>query len=217
MTGGPAARRPGFDGSRPDDDRPDDDRPDHPLITAQLARFAARLTPDLADEVADGLRATFKHHLAEAGDPNVAAAAAIAEFGDADTLVRTFETQAPGRRTATVLLVTGPLVGACWAAALITGHAWTWPIPTTAKVGFAVTLLTTMATLMALARGRIRYRRLNRGAAIAAGAVLALDAGLILTAIELTPTSSDLLLLAALASAARLALAGSRIPILLRG
>jgi hypothetical protein len=39
-----------------------------------------------------------------------------------------FTRQAPGRRAARLLLATGPLVGACWAAALTSGRAWTWPV-----------------------------------------------------------------------------------------
>lgn len=82
------------------------------MIAAHLARLSERLPADLVDELADGLPATHYHRTLTA-DPDNGATAALAESGDADTLVRALETQTPGRRTATLLLVSGPAMGAC--------------------------------------------------------------------------------------------------------
>lgn len=57
----------------------------HHLIDAQLTVLATRLPAQAVEELADGLLEAYEARLADA-DPDVAARAAIAEFGDADTI-----------------------------------------------------------------------------------------------------------------------------------
>ena len=45
-----------------------------------------------------------------------------------------FTRLSPARHAARRLLAAGPVVGGCWAAALITGRAWTWPVPATVRL-----------------------------------------------------------------------------------
>ena len=70
-----------------------------------------------------------------------------------------FTRQAPGRHAARLLLATGPVAGGCWAAALILGRAWTWPVPATARTGFAAVLLLVVLALLAAATSRHSYHR----------------------------------------------------------
>ncbi|MCI0690300.1 MAG: hypothetical protein L0Y54_24135, partial [Sporichthyaceae bacterium] len=101
----------------------------HQLIDAYLAELGARLPADTIDELADGLTETWQHHLRLGINPDQAARAAIAEFGTTQQINDAFVASAPGRRTARMLLATGPLAGICWGTSLITAKAWTWPIP----------------------------------------------------------------------------------------
>jgi len=48
---------------------------------------------------------------------------------DPQVIIAAFTQLSPARGAARRLLATGPLAGACWGTALITGRAWTWPIP----------------------------------------------------------------------------------------
>jgi hypothetical protein len=189
---------------------------DHPLIAHQVNLLARELPADLVDELADGLHQTYRHHLSHTGDPDLAATAAVTEFGDAPTVTRAFTEQSPGRRTAQTLLVTGPLVGACWAAAFITGRAWTWPVPGPARLAVATALILTIAVIARLALGRVRYRPLHRAAAAASALVLTIDITMIVLVITVAPTITAPLGLACALSASRLALTGRRLPTLLR-
>jgi hypothetical protein len=146
----------------------------HPLIDTHLADLARRLPADAVDELADGLTETWHHHVATGRPPADAARAAIAEFGNAEQIAEAFVTNCPGRRTARILLGTGPFVGLCWGASLLTARAWEWPIPTPAAVAAAVTLLAVVAALITSATSRRSYRRARLGAAGGIGLV-ALD------------------------------------------
>jgi hypothetical protein len=73
------------------------------------------------------------------------------------------------------LLLTGPVVGATWANALLALHAWDWPVPAWTRVGFG-TALVAAAALLAVARFVPHYRRATRSAAAACLALLAVDA-----------------------------------------
>ena len=106
---------------------------DHPLITSQLQTLASRLPPPLFAEIADGLQETYQAQLIRQPDPHRAAQAAVAQFGDADTITRALCHQAPWRRHAAALLVTGPLLGTIWATTLITQQAWLWSLPWIAR------------------------------------------------------------------------------------
>jgi hypothetical protein len=189
---------------------------DHPLIAEQLNRLAERLPADIVDELADGLRATYDAHRARGADLELAAADAVAEFGDAGFLIRQFQRQAPGRRVSLRLLATGPAVGACWAIALITDQAWTWPAPAAIRIACAASLAALVATLVTVALARRSYRQLNHLAAAAGAGLMVLDGTALLALALLGPSLDGLLLPAVLASTVRIALTSRAMPALLR-
>ncbi|MEU0485326.1 hypothetical protein ABZ260_39870 [Streptosporangium sp. NPDC006013] len=131
----------------------------HDLITAQLDVLAARLPVQAMEELADGLEEAYELHLDACGDPEQAARAAIAEFGDADMVTAAFLRESPWRRTAIVLLLTGPLMAIAWAVTLLTAGAWTWPLPLPAKILYGAALVTIVCALVAVAREKRAYRR----------------------------------------------------------
>ncbi|EXG82475.1 HAAS signaling domain-containing protein [Cryptosporangium arvum] len=146
----------------------------HPLIGRYLRQLSDRLPADTVDELADGLHETWTHFLERGDDAEAAARAAIAEFGTPAQVVDAFVADAPGRRTARALLATGPLVGACWAACLIEARAWTWPIPTGVRAGYAAAVVTVVICLLIAASSRHGYRRTRLGD-VGAAALVPLD------------------------------------------
>jgi hypothetical protein len=98
------------------------------LISDYLTALSAQLPAPIVEELADGLGQTREHYLNQGLDPDAATGAALAEFGSPQVIVAAFTRVSPAGRTARRLLATGPVVGACWAAALITSRAWTWPV-----------------------------------------------------------------------------------------
>ena len=144
---------------------------DHPLITSQLQTLASRLPPPLFAEIADGLQETYQAQLIRQPDPQRAAQAAVAQFGDADTILRALCHQAPWRRHAAALLVTGPLLGGIWAFTLIAQQAWLWSLPWIARGLFAAALLL-VVVLLALARLEQHTYRQGQARVVLAGAVL---------------------------------------------
>jgi hypothetical protein len=159
----------------------------HQLIDDHLAALTGTLPRDTVDELADGLAETWQHHLASGLAPTAAAEAAIAEFGTPEQITRAFVAQAPGRRTALLLLATGPVVGAVWATSLIAAHAWAWPVPLVAKAAFGIALLSVVATLLTAATSRRSYRRTRLGIAGGLGVVL-LDTAALAAALLAAPT-----------------------------
>src|SRR5438067_12230486 len=111
------------------------------LIDGYLAELSADLPGRIVEELADGLDETYRRYLGQGLDPDAAARAAIAEFGEPQVVAAAFTEASRGRKTARRLLVTGPAVGMCWAIVLITGRAWTWPIPVVARVLVGVALI----------------------------------------------------------------------------
>jgi hypothetical protein len=158
----------------------------HHLIAAYLDGLRRRLPADAVDELADGLLETFDHRLATGVDADTAARQAIAEFGDVDTIHAAFTRHSPGRRLAIRLLATGPAVGACWAGTLLLGHAWTWPVPGSARLAFGLALLATVATLGAAAGTRRNSPR-TRIAALGGLGLVVLDATMIATTLVAAP------------------------------
>jgi hypothetical protein len=144
------------------------------LIDDYLAGLRRRLPAPIAEEAAAGLLDTYEHHLASEDGDQEAARAALSEFGDLATVAGEFTRQAPGRRAARLLLATGPVAGLCWAAALIGSRAWTWPVPTTARLAFGTVLLLTVLALLAAATSQHSYQR-TRLAMLASPVILALD------------------------------------------
>lgn len=178
---------------------------EHHLIDDYLTTLARRLPTDAVDELADGLAETNQHYLSRGLDPEHAAKAAIAEFGAPDVVLAAFVHQSPGRRAALAMLVSGPVVGICWGASLIAGHAWTWAIPLPVKVAVGATLLAVIGTLAIAATSRRNYSRTKISAIGGLGLIL-LDLT-VLTAVLLVAVPIVWpMILAIPASAIRLAL-----------
>ena len=99
---------------------------------------------------------------------------ALAEFGDLTMVTGEFTRQAPGRRAARLLLATGPVAGSCWGAPLISGRAWTWPVPPTARLVFGAVLLLAVLALLVAATSQHSCQR-TRLAMLASPVILSLD------------------------------------------
>ncbi len=181
------------------------------LIEDYVAGLRARLPAGIADEAADGLSETFEHHLAAGSAEETAAGAALAEFGDLETVVGEYTRQAPGRRAALLLLATGPVAGSCWAAALIASRVWAWPVPAAARLCFGAVLLLAVLALALAATSRRSYRR-TRLAAAASPAVLALDATAVAAVLAVAPALTWVLALAMAVSLSRIALIAKILP-----
>lgn len=188
----------------------------HPLIDDYLATLARHLPADTVDELSDGLTETYRRHRHTSSDPEAAAAAAITEFGIPEQVIEAFVRQAPGRRTALALLASGPIVGGCWAATLIAGHAWTWPIPAAARFTFGIVLLTVVAMLALAATARTSLRR-TRITAVAGLGLIALDGAMCGAIVLVEPNFVWPMAIATLASLARLSLTTRALPRILAG
>jgi hypothetical protein len=183
----------------------------HHLIDSYLSTLRRRLPAETADELADGLIETYRHQLAGNLPADVAARAAITEFGHPDLVTAAFIRQAPGRHLALVLLGIGPVVGTCWAAALIAAHAWTWPVPTPVRLAFGATLLASIAILVIAATSRRSYTR-TRVAALGGFAVIALDAAMLGAVVLAAPVLVWPMAVAIPASVARFGLTVRALP-----
>jgi fumarate reductase subunit C len=181
------------------------------LIDDYLAGLRRRLPAPIAEEAAAGLLETYEHHLASNAGDQEAARAALAEFGDLVMVAGEFTRQAPGRRAARLLLATGPVAGSCWAAALISGRAWTWPVPATARLVFGAVLLLAVLTLLAAATSRHSYQR-TRLAMLAGPVILVLDATAITAALLTAPALTWTLRAAVAVSLGRIALTAWTLP-----
>jgi hypothetical protein len=175
----------------------------HQLIDAYLGELAGRLPADAVDEIADGLQEAWHHHLDLGVAPAEAAQAAIAEFGPPTLVARAFVVNATGRRTARLLLATGPIIGISWGASLLIAQVWTWSIPAPAGGVFAATLLTVVGCLVMAATSRHDYRRTRLGHVGAAGLV-ALDTAMIAAVLLAAPTLVWPMAIAITASLARM-------------
>ena len=185
--------------------------PGHALIGSYLSGLRRRLPAGLADEVSDGLLEAYQYHLARGQGADEAARAAVTDTGDLAQVVGEFTRQAPGRRTARALLAIGPVVGACWVAALVTTHAWAWPVPAAARLGFGAALLATIAVLAIAATSRRSYRR-TRLTVLAGPGLIILDATLITAALLAAPVLSWPLAAAIAASLTRITLTVTALP-----
>lgn len=183
----------------------------HELIQTHLAALARQLPADIVDELADGLTETWHRHLATGLTPAEAARTAIAEFGTPDQITDAFVTQSPGRRTALLLLATGPIAALSWGTSLVTSHAWTWPIPTAAAAAPGCVLLITVAMLLSVATSRHSYHR-TRLAGVCGLAVIALDITALTTVLLVAPSPALPLLAAITISLARIALTARLLP-----
>jgi hypothetical protein len=175
-----------------------------PLITRYLTGLRRSLPAPTADQAADGLIESYERQLAAGAGDQQAARAALADFGDLAIVVGEYTRQAPGRRAARLLLATGPAAAACWAAALITSRAWTWPVPAAARLAFGAVLLVTVLTLLIVATTRHSYQR-TRLALVAGPAIIALDATAVAAALTTAPAFTPVLLVAMAISLGRIA------------
>lgn len=175
-----------------------------PLIASYLTGLRRSLPAPVADEAADGLIETYERQLAAGAGDQQAAHAAVADFGDLAVVVGEYTRQAPGRHAARLLLATGPAAGACWAAALITSRAWTWPLPATARLAFGAILLVTVLVLLAAATSRRSYQR-TRLALLAGPVIIALDATAVAVVLTVAPALTPALLIAMTVSLGRIA------------
>ena len=179
--------------------------PEPRLISGCLAELSAQLPAPIVVELADGLEQTHQHYLAQGLAPDAAERAALAEFGEPQVVVAAFTAALPARRAARRLLATGPAVGACWGAALVTSRAWAWPVPPAVRIMFGLCLLT-MVGLLAAASFARRYRLVGRTGVAGCAGIATLDATM-LTAVALAiPGLAWPAVLAIVASTVRLAL-----------
>ena len=148
--------------------------PQTSLITDYLTVLSAQLPAPVVEELADGLDQTQQHYVRQGLNPDAAAGAALAEFGEPQVVVAAFTRLSPARHAARRLLAAGPVVGGCWAAALITGRAWTWPVPAAGRLLLGVALITVIGLLAAAAFGQ-RYRSARRAGAAGCVGISALD------------------------------------------
>jgi hypothetical protein len=139
-------------------------------VTAQLpGPPSARVA--VSDELRDGLLEALQTHQARGCSPLEATAAAIAEFGDPDTVAAAFGPElaaVQARRVALGLLATGPLVGLTWITAIAVSalppwrHHLTGPWLALPLVGLALAVAGPALGLTVAATGRLG-RRLGGG------------------------------------------------------
>jgi hypothetical protein len=187
----------------------------HDLIAAELKLLTERLPAQAVEELADGLQEAYERQLEEHHDPDAAALAAIAEFGDADTITTAFLRESPWRRTALLLLATGPVVGAAWAATLMAGQAWLWPLPAWSKVLYGTALIMIVIFLIMVVRAKRHYRRTRAWTAAAAFGLLAMDGLMLIITTLMMPGPMWPLALAAPASLIRLLATARALPAVL--
>ena len=206
-------------------------------VADYLAAVTAQLTGPpsaraaVTDELRDGLMEALETHHARGCSPQEATVAAIAEFGDPDTVAAAFGPElgaVQARRVALGLLVTGPLVGLTWIAEVVVNDLPPWrhqligPWLALPLVGLALAVAGPALGLTVAATGRLG-RRLGRvvhratlpptAAAVAALAAVVADLTLlgIITGHALSSPGSYMwapVIVAAGASLTRVTLAG---------
>ncbi|WAX58414.1 permease prefix domain 1-containing protein [Jatrophihabitans cynanchi] len=181
------------------------------LIDAYLAQMASRLPAPIIAELADGLHDTYDAHRARGLGSEQAERAAVTEFGDLATVVAAFVAASTARRAARFLLVTGPVVGATWAAVLLARHGWDWPLGLATRIGLGTAVLTAVA-LLAAAAFQTRYRAAARSTAAACLLVLAVDAGMLGYIVTTGQLASWPVPVAATLSAVRVGFTLTRLP-----
>jgi hypothetical protein len=174
------------------------------LIRDYLATLSARLPAPITEELADGLTETYHSYLRQNLPPGHAAEAAVAEFGDPHLIMAEFTRVNPARRAARRLMITGPMVGGCWAEALISGRAWTWQIPLPARImpGLALAAVITLIAVAALGN---HYQRAARAGLAGCIAITSLDITMITGVLLAAPSMTWATIGAAAASTARIA------------
>jgi hypothetical protein len=172
------------------------------LISDYLAALSRQLPAPIVEELADGLTETCQSYLRQGLAPDDAARYAVAEFGDPAVIAAAYTATHPTRRAATTMLRTGPAVGACWAAALLTSRAWPGYLPALAPAGLWVV---TVIGLLATSALGTRYRLAARAGVAGCVGTAALDGLMIAGAIVILPSLTWIAAAAVAASSARLA------------
>jgi hypothetical protein len=175
------------------------------LIAGYLDTLSRQLPGQVVEELADGLEETYRRHLGLGLAPDAAAQSAVAEFGDPELIAAEFTRAHPARRAARRLLAAGPVVGSCWAVALVTGRAWTWPVPAAAGILPGLALVAVVA-LLAFAARSTRYRPIGRAGAAGCIGTAALDAFMIIGVLAADPAARWAVAVAVTASVGRLGL-----------
>ena len=174
------------------------------LIADYLDALSGQLPGPLVEEIADGLEETYRRYLRLGLTAAAAAEAAVAEFGDPRLIAGAFTRMHPARRAARTLLALGPIVGACWVVALVTGRAWTWPVPVMIGIVPGLALVTAVA-LLGVAAVSTRYRSVARSGTAGCIGVMMLDLTMITGVMLADPALSWAAGLAMTISAARFA------------
>lgn len=186
------------------------------LIGDYLAELSAQLPAPIVAELADGLDQTHQRYLDQGLTSDAAATATVAEFGEPPVIITAFTRGSPARAAARTLLATGPVVGACWATALILNRAWTWPVPAAAPILLGTALITVIGLLAAAALGS-RYRSAARAATAGCLGITALDATMIAVTMLAAPAVIWPIIVAVGVSAARLTFTARRLRSVLVG
>ena len=173
------------------------------LIRGYLEVLATQLPGPIVEELSDGLTETHRSYLARGLSPDAAAEAAVAEFGSAEEILAGFARVNPARRAARRLLGFGPVVGACWVAALVTSRVWPGPWPAELVIGLA---LASCIGLLAVAALGSRYRVAVYSGVAGCVGFAALDASLIVGVLVVAGFASWVTALAVAVSLARIAL-----------
>ncbi len=176
------------------------------VIEAYLTALSAELPAPIVEELSDGLDQTCQRYLDQGLEPDAAADAALTEFGEPHVILAEFTRLSPARSAARGLLASGPIVGGCWAIALVSGRAWSWPVPVVVRILLAVALLTIIGTLVAAALGR-RYRPVGKAGVTGCAGIAAIDAVALVTVPLVTPDVKLPIVLAMAASLARMTMA----------
>jgi hypothetical protein len=177
------------------------------LIRDYLDVISAQLPAPVVEELADGLAETYLSYLRQGLGAEEAAEAAVAEFGEAHAILAEFAHVNPARRAARRLLVAGPAVGGCWAAALLTSRAWAWPAPLPVRLLPGLMLIMVISLLAAAAFGPSYRVAMRAGVAGCIGMTL-LDTVMIIGVTLATPSVTWVMIGAMAASAARLTFSG---------
>jgi len=181
------------------------------LIANYKAVLLAELPLPLAEEVSDGLAEAYAKYLRLGLGAEDAAQAAVSEFGSARSVVEAYSSASPARRVARALVVTGPAFGLCWAAVLITGKAWDWPVPIIARALLGGLLVASVLVLVIAIRAA-RYRTVRRSGAAGCVGLAVLDTSMITAAMTSGPGIHWLAVIAIFASAARLVCIARALP-----
>ena len=110
----------------------------------------------------------------------------------------------------------GPAVGGCWAAALITGRVWDWPLPLAVRILPGLVLLSVIGLLAAAAFGT-PYRLAARAGAAGCIGIALLDTVMIIGVPLAIPSVTWVTIGAMAASAARIAFSARTLRPILTG